>query len=82
MTIAMRKLSLLAAVLAGTANLPSQAAATVDFVKDIQPIFQDACLKCHGPEKQKGGLRLDSKAAAFKGGKDGEVLAPGHADKS
>jgi mono/diheme cytochrome c family protein len=56
--------------------------AAVDFVKDIQPIFQESCLKCHGPEKQKGGLRLDSKAAAMKGGKDGEVIVPGQADKS
>lgn len=57
-------------------------AATVDFVKDIQPIFQDSCIKCHGPEKQKGGLRLDIKAEAMKGGKDGAVLVPGQADKS
>src|ERR1700761_3560036 len=56
--------------------------ATVDFVKDIQPIVQDACVKCHGPEKQKGDLRLDSKAAAFKGGKDGQIIIPGQADKS
>jgi hypothetical protein len=59
-----------------------RADAKVDFVKDIQPILQDSCIKCHGPEKQKGGLRLDSRAAALKGGKDGEVLLPGQADKS
>jgi Protein of unknown function (DUF1553)/Protein of unknown function (DUF1549)/Planctomycete cytochrome C len=40
-------------------------------------------VKCHGPEKQKGGLRLDVKAAAFKGGDSEERgIVPGHADES
>lgn len=42
----------------------------VDFVRDIRPIFEDRCYSCHGPEKQKGGLRLDIKAAALRGGDD------------
>src|SRR5437899_375697 len=37
----------------------------VDFAKDIQPILEQTCIKCHGPEKQKGKLRLDSKEAAM-----------------
>jgi len=73
---------LIAAALAVFGGAQIQAETKVDFVKDIQPIFQENCVKCHGPEKQKGGLRLDSKAAALKGGKDGEVLTPGTADKS
>src|SRR5579863_3016668 len=68
-----------AVLAAGILNLR---AAQVDFTKEVQPIFQNACLKCHGPEKQKGGLRLDSKAAALKGGKDGVAIVPGAADKS
>jgi mono/diheme cytochrome c family protein len=51
----------------------------VDFAKDIQPIFQKSCLQCHGPEKSKGKLRLDSKAAAFK---SDEVLVAGQPEKS
>jgi Planctomycete cytochrome C/Leucine Rich repeat len=54
----------------------------VDFVKDIEPLFQQNCIKCHGPEKQKGDLRLDSKAAAMKGGKDALAIVAGKADKS
>src|SRR5690242_404567 len=54
----------------------------VDFAKDIQPILQKSCIECHGPEKQKGKLRLDTKEAALKGGKDGAVIEPGKADKS
>jgi mono/diheme cytochrome c family protein len=54
----------------------------VDFAKQVQPIFEKSCIKCHGPEKQKGGLRLDQKAAALKGGKDAVSIVPGDAAKS
>lgn len=49
----------------------SFAAGKPDFAKDIGPILAKNCLECHGPEKQKGKLRLDSKEAAFKGGDSG-----------
>ena len=39
--------------------------AGVDFDRQIQPILQRACVKCHGAEKQKGGLRLDRAREAF-----------------
>lgn len=55
----------------------AQDRAAVDFVKDVQPILQSRCLGCHGTEKQKGGLRLDQKAAALKGGNAGPVIVPG-----
>jgi mono/diheme cytochrome c family protein len=60
----------------------SLAADAVDFGAQIFPIFEKSCLSCHGPEKRKGGLRLDSKAAAFKGGDDGIVIVAGDAAKS
>ncbi len=78
----MRKTFLTAVAAASLLGAQRPARAAVDFEKEIQPIFQDACIKCHGPEKQKGNLRLDSSAAALKGGKDGVVLEPGHSDKS
>ena len=62
--------------------LHAQTEKKVDFTKDIKPIFRETCIKCHGEEKQKGKLRLDSKEAAFKGGEDGKVIEPGKADKS
>jgi len=40
----------------------------VDFVRDIQPIFQQTCLKCHGPETHKNSYRLDAKSIALNGG--------------
>ena len=33
------------------------------FETKVRPVLAENCFKCHGPEKQKGGLRLDSKAA-------------------
>ncbi|HVK07896.1 MAG TPA: DUF1549 domain-containing protein, partial [Gemmataceae bacterium] len=44
--------------------LAAPAFAGPDFNRDVQPIFARACLSCHGPDKQKGGLRLDRPAAA------------------
>lgn len=57
--------------------------AAVDFKQDISPILAEHCLKCHGPEKQKGKYRMDTKEAAFKGGKSGNAsFLAGDPDKS
>ena len=40
----------------------------VDFVRDVRPIFEEHCYKCHGGEKQKNGFRLDVKHGAFHSG--------------
>jgi mono/diheme cytochrome c family protein len=78
----MKRTVLIAAAVGYAALWQGRAETKIDFTKDIQPIFRESCLKCHGPEKQKGGLRLDSKEAALNGGKDGVVIVPGQADKS
>jgi mono/diheme cytochrome c family protein len=54
----------------------------VTYAKDIKPIFEKSCFKCHGAEKQKGKLRVDSLEAALKGGQDGKVIEPGNSAKS
>ena len=70
-----------AAADSGTAAAPS-AAGPVDFAKDVQPIFAAKCYDCHGPAKQKGGIRLDA-AAALKGGDSGDpLLVAGDPEKS
>jgi mono/diheme cytochrome c family protein len=58
------------------------ASAAVDFQKEVVPILQQRCVECHGAEKQKGKLRLDTKADFFKGGKDGEIVKAGAAADS
>ncbi len=54
----------------------------VTFEKDIKPIFEASCFRCHGSEKQKGELRLDSLEAALKGGEDGKMIVPKDSAKS
>lgn len=48
----------------------------------VQPLLQAKCYSCHGPNKQKGKLRLDQQEFILKGGKDGKVIEPGKADES
>ncbi len=64
-------------------KLPAAAATKgVTFAKDIQPLFEKSCFKCHGAEKQKGKLRLDSLEASLKGGENGESIIKGDSAKS
>jgi Planctomycete cytochrome C len=48
----------------------------------VKPILATKCYGCHGPNKQKGGLRMDDSLRLMKGGKDGIVIEPGKADAS
>ena len=64
---------------AAMANEPTP----VDFASKIRPIFERSCLKCHGPEKQRGGLRLDVRASVVAGGDSGEAaIVPGKVESS
>jgi mono/diheme cytochrome c family protein len=47
------------------------------FESRIRPVFVEHCQKCHGPEKQWSGFRLDSREALLKGGEGGEAIVPG-----
>ena len=55
---------------------------SVDFVRQVAPILQQRCLKCHGPGAAKGGLRLHNAGAAVRGGDSGAVLVPGKSGRS
>jgi hypothetical protein len=57
-------------------------AAPVDYVRTIKPLFAENCYKCHGASQQKGGLRMDTAAAAKKGGDAGGLFEPGKAEGS
>jgi hypothetical protein len=54
----------------------------VDYLRDVQPILKASCYPCHGVERQEGGLRLDLKANAFKGGVSGPAIVAGNSDAS
>src|SRR5262245_42992322 len=51
--------------------------ARVHFGKQIRTLFAERCYECHGPEKQEGGLRLDRRDEALRGGDNGAVIKQG-----
>lgn len=61
---------------------PAAAAEPVDFGREVWPILERRCVGCHGPEKQKAKLRLDSPAAIREGANGEPILRPGHARTS
>ena len=58
-------------------------ASTVDFAREVRPLFEKHCFKCHGPEKQKSGYRLDVREIALTGGEaHAPNIVPGQPEKS
>ena len=84
MTMKLPKTSILASLgVAGLLAAPTaSAAAKPDFAKDILPILEKNCFECHGPEKQKGKLRMDSREAMLKGGENGPAIVVGKSAES
>lgn len=78
--------SLLATSLYGAAvdesKLPPPATTPINFARDIQPILETSCLKCHGPEKPKAGFRVTDRVELLKGGESGQAVLPGQSAKS
>jgi hypothetical protein len=52
------------------------------FEQKVRPLLAERCYACHGPTKQKSGLRLDSREAALQGGDGGPAVVPGKPDES
>ena len=61
---------------------PASTQKDVTFAKDIKPIFDKSCVKCHGAEKPKAKLRLDNLEGVLKGSADNKVIEPGNSAKS
>ncbi|MCM8525284.1 MAG: DUF1549 domain-containing protein, partial [Lentisphaeraceae bacterium] len=57
-------------------------AGAADFNKDIKPILESACIKCHSSSKDKGDLNLETLALSKKGGESGAAIVPGNPAKS
>ncbi|HXE54530.1 MAG TPA: DUF1549 domain-containing protein, partial [Tepidisphaeraceae bacterium] len=68
------------ALLAADRPLPK----TIDFNRDIRPIFSENCYFCHGPDKnkRKGDLRLDTHDGLFSTHDKATTVVPGHPDQS
>ena len=54
----------------------------VDFESEVRPLLREHCWECHGSQKQKGGLRLDSLKAMMAGGESGPAIEVGGAARS
>ena len=61
---------------------PAVSTKDVTYEKDIKPIFDKSCVKCHGEQKPKAKLQLTNLPAILKGGEDGKVVDPGNSAKS
>jgi mono/diheme cytochrome c family protein len=77
----MNRFALVALVL-GIIAAPVQSGDSVDYLRDVKPLFTKYCVDCHGPAKQKTGLRLDTAAFALKGNDSGAVILAGKAKDS
>src|SRR6266513_383819 len=58
-------------------KIPPAVERKVDYKKDVQPILEQSCYQCHGTNKLKGGLALNNRRDAFKGGDSGPAFVPG-----
>ena len=63
-------------------ELPEPADIEIQFKKNIEPIFANNCVSCHGPDDQAGNLRLDIKQSALRGGGSGRSIIPGKSAES
>ncbi len=72
----MAALSLASAWVLAAADKP------VSFAKDIEPVLQASCWKCHGSAIQLSKLDLRTRDAVLKGGEKGPAIVPGRAEES
>lgn len=63
-------------------ELPPPADRTVDYARDVAPILERSCYRCHGPKKHQAGLSLHTREKAMAGGDSGPVVEPGNSAES
>ncbi len=77
------------AIVWGALGIASGASARADdahadsfFENRIRPVLAGVCLRCHGGQKQSGGLRLDSRDTMVRGGDSGPAIVAGNLEES
>lgn len=68
--------------LAAEAPLPPPASGPVDFVRDLKPLLEASCIKCHAHGQKKSGYAMDSRESFLAGGKSGPAAVPGQSAAS
>src|ERR1043166_5611077 len=63
-------------------TLPPPANHTIDFAREIKPIFEASCIKCHGRGRTKGDLSMETRDTLLKGGESGPAFVPGKSTES
>ncbi len=61
---------------------PAVASTAPDFESEVLPVLKSRCFACHGPLRQRGNLRLDSRPAMLIGGGRGAAIVPGNKEAS
>lgn len=74
--------ALLAVSARGLDKLPPPATHPVDFAKELKPLFEASCVKCHAKGKDKGGFSIETREAFLKGGETGPAALPGKSNES
>src|SRR4051812_18866689 len=69
------------AVFATSHAAQDQVSGKVDFARDVQPIFRQSCIGCHGPAIHQNGFRLDRRGDAMRGGTIA-MIGPGNSEGS
>lgn len=65
------------------ASAAGNAASTVEFARDVQPVLERSCVACHSGERPKGGFQITDRASILRGGNRGEPdVIPGKPDAS
>src|SRR5438552_4423666 len=75
-------MALVALALTAAPAIPAEPPAAEFFEKEVRPLLIERCQTCHGDQKQKGGLKLTSRAAILQGGESGPAAVPRKPDDS
>ena len=67
---------------AATLDLLAAPPLTVDFRRDVMPVFEASCIGCHGPKKQRANLRVDRREDFFAPGDPKPLIVPGDWEQS
>ncbi|WP_409213107.1 c-type cytochrome domain-containing protein [Prosthecobacter sp.] len=73
---------LLGSLAAERARADDKQASAPDFKRDVLPIFEEKCLRCHGEKRRGGKLDMRTLEALLTGGDTGPAIKPGNAKKS
>jgi hypothetical protein len=66
----------------GTASRPDGARIRIDFWKDVFPIFESSCIRCHGPDRARGNFRVDRRDDYFGASGRAALVTPGNSAQS